>query len=173
MGMGDRSFYVLIDAVFSRIILGQTMSLYHYFSLFPNTHDFLYGLSLPNPGSLLPFDNFPITKWVFVNGLNRSWEIAGTAPSAFIGEIYANFGYPIMLVSMFILAMSLQYIQIQFISKPRTILLTAFYSYFVYLSSQFALTGAFVVIHLYLLIFLIVAIIFSDGYKILNNVLNG
>ena len=172
MGMGDRPFYVLIDAVFSRLILGQTMPLYHYFTLFPNVHDFLYGTSLPNPAGLFPFENFPITKWVFVNGLNRSWEIVGTAPSAFVGEIYANFGYPIMLLSILVLAISLQMIQIQFISKPRTLLLTAFYSYFVYLSSQFALTGAFVVVHVYLIIFLLVAILFRDGYKILHKVLH-
>jgi hypothetical protein len=90
----------------------------------------------------------------------------GTAPSAFIGEMYANFGFPIMIVSILFLSMSLQIIQIKFIQKPRTLLMSAFYIYFVFLSGQFAMTGMFIVAHVYLVIFLLLAIFFVDGYKL-------
>ena len=172
MGMSSRTLLVMIDAIITRIMLSQTMSLYHYFTLFPEAHDFLYGLSLPNPAGIFPYEHFPLTKWVFINGLNNSWEIVGTAPSAFIGEIYANFGYSIMIISIVVLACILHVIQIKFIERERTILITAFYSYFVYLSSQFALTSGFVVVHLYLFIFLLVAIFFKDGYKIINSIIS-
>ena len=52
MGLSHHTFYVLIDAIFTRIFLGQTIPLAHYFSLFPDIHDFLYGASLPNPAGL-------------------------------------------------------------------------------------------------------------------------
>jgi len=141
--------------------------LYYYFSLFPSSHEFLYGTSLPNPAGIFQFENFPLTKWIFVNGMYRNSQVVGSANSAFVGEIYANYGFPIMLVTVIIFSMILQFIQIKFISKERTLLLTAFYIYFVSMSSQFAFTGLFVVAHLYLFIFLITAIILVDGYKIL------
>ena len=168
MGFTDRPFLILLEGISTRLFLGQTAALYYYFSLFPSSHDFLYGASFPNPAGIFQFEHFPITKWIFVNGLNRNWEIIGTAPSAFIGEIYANFGYPFMMLSILLLSMLLQFIQIKFITKPRTLLFTAFYVYFVFLSGQFALTGIFIVVHLYLLIFLITAIFFVDGYTLLT-----
>ncbi len=167
MGLTNRPFITLLEGISSRLFLGQTAPLYYYFSLFPDSHDFLYGATLPNPGGIFQFEHFPITKWIFVNGLNRSWEIVGTAPSAFIGEMYANFGFPIMALSILVLSLILQYIQIKFITRPRTLLLTAFYAYFVFLSGQFAMTGMFIVAHLYLILFLFTAILFVDGYSLL------
>ena len=167
MGLTDRPFLTLLEGISSRLFLGQTAPLYYYFSLFPSSHDFVHGASLPNPAGIFQFEHFPITKWIFVNGLNRSWEIVGTAPSAFIGEMYANFGYPIMVLSILVLSLILQYIQIKFITRPRTLLLTAFYVYFVFLSGQFAMTGLFVGAHLYLILFLFSAIVFVDGYSLL------
>ncbi len=167
MGLTNRPFITLLEGISSRLFLGQTAPLYYYFSLFPDSHEFLYGATLPNPGGIFQFEHFPITKWIFVNGLNRNWEIVGTAPSAFIGEMYANFGFTIMVLSILVLSLILQYIQIKFISRPRTLLLTAFYAYFVFLSGQFAMTGMFIVAHLYLILFLFTAIIFVDGYSLL------
>ena len=72
-----------------------------------------------------------------------------------------------MVLSILALSLILQYIQIRFITRPRTLLLTAFYAYFVFLSGQFAMTGLFIVAHLYLILFLFMAIIFVDGYSLL------
>ena len=69
-------------------------------------------------------------------------------------------------------SMLLQFVQIQFITKPRTLLFTAYYAYLVSLSGQFALTSFFLVVHPYLFIFLITAIFFVDGYKILIGAFN-
>jgi oligosaccharide repeat unit polymerase len=168
MGINQGSFSALFISFGKRLFITQTGALYHYFSLFPSSHDFLYGTSFPNPAGIFQFENFPLTKWIFINGLNRSGQIVGTAPSAFIGEIYANFGFPIMMLSILLLSMFLQFIQIKFISKPRTLLLTVFYTYFVFLSGQFAMTGIFIVVHLYLFIFLFTAIVCVDGYNMLT-----
>ena len=156
MGINQGSFLAILSSIGKRLFFSQTGALYYYFSLFPSLHDFLYGSSLPNPAGLFQFEHFPLTKWIFANGINRSWEIVGTAPSAFIGEIYANFGYPIMVLSILMFSMLIQFVQIKFITKPRTLLLTAYYVYFVSLSGQFALTSFFLVVHLYLIIFITV-----------------
>ena len=65
----------------------------------------------------------------------------------------------------------LQLIQIKFTSKPRTLLYTAFYIYFVFLAAKFALTGLFIVFHIYLFIFLFAVILIVDGYKVLTTAL--
>ncbi len=76
-----------------------------------------------------------------------------------------------MILPLILFSTTLQYIQIKLTSKPKTLLITAFYTYFVFLSGQFALTGIFVVAHLYLFIFLIIAIVFTDGNNILKSTL--
>jgi len=169
MGVNQASFTKLITVIGQRLFITQTRALYHYFSLFPSSHDFLYGASFPNPAGIFQFENFPLTKWIFINGMYHNSQIVGTANSAFIGEIYANFGFPIMVLSIFLFSMAIQLVQIKFTIKPRTLLLTAFYAYFVFLAGQFAMTGVFIVIHLYLFIFLITAIIIVDGYTILTD----
>ena len=164
----NQGFVRVLERIGSRMFLTHSNALHHYFSLFPSMHDFLYGVSLPNPAGIFQFEHFPVTKWVFINGMNRNWEIVGTAPSAFIGEIYANFGFSVMLLSIFVLSILLQIMQIKFTSKPRTLLYTAFYIYFVFLAAKFALTGLFIVFHIYLFIFLFAIIIIVDGYKVLT-----
>ena len=79
--------------------------------------------------------------------------------------------FPIMQIMVLLLAILLQVIQIKFTSKPRTLLYTAFYTYFVFLAAKFALTGLFIVFHIYLFIFLFAVIIIVDGYKVLTTAL--
>jgi hypothetical protein len=171
MGINQGSLLPIFMSIGRRLFFSQTYALYHYFSLFPSSHEFLYGLSLPNPAGIFQFETFTITKWIFT-AIHGSSQIVGTAPTVFIGEMYANFGFPIMVLSILLFSMVLQYIQIKFTYKSRTVLLTSFYTYFVFLSGQFALTGIFVVVHLYLFIFLFTAIILVDGSKILTSTLN-
>ena len=168
MGVNQASFTKLITVIGKRLFITQTRALYYYFSLFPSSHDFLYGVSFPNPAGIFQFENFPLTKWIFINGMYNNSQIVGTANSAFIGEIYANFGFPIMVLSILLFSMVVQLVQIKFTLRPRTLLLTAFYTYFVFLAGQFAMTGVFIVIHLYLILFLFTAIIIVDGYTMLN-----
>jgi len=173
IGVNQGSLSDILIRIGNRILLTQTNALYYYFSLFPSSHDFLYGASLPNPAGIFQFEHFPITKWIFINGFNRhNWEVVGTAPSAFIGEIYSNFGFLIMVLSILFFSMMLQFIQIKFTSKPRTLLYTAFYTYVVFLSGKFAFTGLFNVVHIYLFIFLFSTLFMTDGYRVLVGAIN-
>ena len=84
------SFMVLIR----RLLLGQLTTAYWYLELFPNKIPFLYGMSFPNPGSVLPHDPVSIGKLIssIVYPELTQRGIVGSAPTAFWGEMYANFG---------------------------------------------------------------------------------
>ncbi|SVC82857.1 uncharacterized protein METZ01_LOCUS335711, partial [marine metagenome] len=58
MGLTNRPFLVLLEGISSRLFLGQTSPLFYYFSLFPSSHDFLHGASLPNPAGIFQFEHF-------------------------------------------------------------------------------------------------------------------
>lgn len=76
-----------------RVLTGQLSPAYFYLDLFPERLPYLWGGSLPNPGGILPFDSLPLTRivqdYVVRTG---SADVAGSSPTAFWGEAYANFG---------------------------------------------------------------------------------
>lgn len=95
MGMDTRTNMEILNSVFSRAFTGQLTPAYYYLEIFPSQMNYLYGTSFPNPGGLLPFENFRLTvevmnmKFSHLAGLG----IVGSAPTAYWGELYANFSY--------------------------------------------------------------------------------
>jgi hypothetical protein len=93
--MGMDSPLKALMAVFSRTFGGSLGSAYFYLEFFPEQHDFLFGQSIKNPGGILPYEPFAITKeimaWRFP-GLH-SQNIVGSSPAVFWGEAYANFSW--------------------------------------------------------------------------------
>ena len=83
-----------ILCVFSRLFNGQIQPAYFYLDFFPTHHDFLWGLSFPNPGGIFPFKPYNLTveimNWRFPNLSEEG--IVGSMPTVFWGELYANFG---------------------------------------------------------------------------------
>lgn len=80
-----------LTATFQRVLVGQLTPAFWYLEYFPEKHPFLYGRSFPNPGGLLPFEPYNLTLEI------AQWKapvvgIVGSAPTAFWGEMYANFG---------------------------------------------------------------------------------
>lgn len=92
--MGSESFFEGVKNVVSRAICGQIQPAYHYLEFFPRHKEFLYGLSFPNPGHLLPYDPYPLTTEIsaWKHPEARSANIVGSMPTIFWGEMYANFG---------------------------------------------------------------------------------
>lgn len=92
--MGTQNYSDAVSAIFSRAFTGGIAPAYFYLEYFPKYHEFLFGRSFPNPGGLLPFENFRLTaevmNWLFPELEEKG--IVGTAPTIFWGEIYANFG---------------------------------------------------------------------------------
>lgn len=156
MGLSERSLIDVLEAISSRVFIGQTHPLYLYFEAFPWKHDFLYGTSFPNPGGLLPHKPFPLTKYIFKTNMGLV-DIVATAPTVFFGEIYANFGFMIMLPWIFFVGLLLQLIQTYFENHSKTILSLSFYAFYVVWCTRLALTGFFLVFHLYLVLFFIIS----------------
>ena len=167
MGLSERSLIEVLEAISSRIFIGQTYPLYLYFEAFPQKHDFLYGTSFPNPGGLLPHKPFPLTKYIFKTNMGLV-DIVATAPTAFLGEIYANFGFLIMLPWILLVGLLLQLIQAYFEKSTKTVISVSFYAFYVVWCTRLALTGFFLVFHLYLVLFFI----FSQFIKLTSGVID-
>lgn len=92
--MGDESLEQALMSVFSRRFAGSIQPAYHYLEYFPEYQNYLYGRSFPNPGGLLPFQPYHMTRevmdWVSTSDFNQG--VVGTMPTVFWGEAYANFG---------------------------------------------------------------------------------
>ena len=90
----SQSMLVAVTSLVSRIITGSVTPAYFYVKMFPDVHAFLHGASLSNLMGLLPFEQFNLTHEVHVFMAPQYLErgIVGSAPTAFWGEAYANFG---------------------------------------------------------------------------------
>ena len=165
MGLSERSLIDVLEAISSRLFLGQTFPLYLYFEAFPSKHDFLYGTSFPNPGGLLPHKPFPLTKYIYRTDMGLA-DIVATAPTIFFGEIYANFGIILTIPWILGVGILLQLIQSYFENRTKTILSASFYSFYVVWCMQLTLTGFFIVFHLYLVFFFVLSkfIILTTGF---------
>jgi hypothetical protein len=98
--MGASDIRDAVGSVFSRIFTGQVEASYHYLRFFPNEEGWLLGRSLPNPGGILPFEPYPLTRSVkeFVSPELTKLGIVGSMPTVFWGELYANAGYLAVII---------------------------------------------------------------------------
>lgn len=90
-----RSMLSTIKNILSRMFTGSIAPAYFYLYLFPNYIPFLVGASFPNPGGFIPRDNYPITREIMnfmTSKINQDGGVVGSAPMAFWGEAYANYG---------------------------------------------------------------------------------
>lgn len=84
-----------VSSILSRVTTGELAPGYYYLDVFPNKIDFLVGKSFPNPKGIFPWGGFNLPLEI-MNIMVPSIEergIKGSAPTAFWGELYANFGY--------------------------------------------------------------------------------
>lgn len=101
MGWEGRTGLDIASWIFSRIFVGNIIPSYFYLNYFPSHHDFLWGRSLPNPRGVFPWESYPLTIEIseFLFGRTELSETVGSAPTAYWGEIYANFGPYAILVA--------------------------------------------------------------------------
>ncbi|MFL1455731.1 O-antigen polymerase [Marinobacter sp. GN3S48] len=92
--MGSDSIGSALWSVFSRAFTGSISPAYFYLEFFPAHQDYLLGRTFPNPGGLMPYEPYLYTievmNWLFPSLAESG--VVGTAPTAFWGEAYANFG---------------------------------------------------------------------------------
>jgi len=90
----DRTMMDLLAWGGDRIFMGGIAPGYFYLQIFPHDHPYLMGASLPNPKGIFPWEPYRIAVEVYnyMNPFANISEVVGSAPTAFWGELYANFG---------------------------------------------------------------------------------
>ncbi|NQV19053.1 MAG: oligosaccharide repeat unit polymerase [Armatimonadetes bacterium] len=97
----ENIFKVLYISLLNRIFIVPSETLFQYFKIFPQTHDFLLGrathfFSWLHDQGLFPISNYVARTW---------WEspkTTGLANTTFIGNFWADFGWLGVLLSIFI-----------------------------------------------------------------------
>jgi len=104
-----------------RVIITQSTPLYEIFSVFPEMQDFLFGRTFTNPGGVFPFRPFRLSFFIF-DLISPYATFRGSANSSYYAEIYANFGWTIMMCSMLLWGTLLQTLHIGFMRANKTVL---------------------------------------------------
>ena len=127
--MGSSDLFKGMTSAFSRIATGQIQPLYFYFEIFPQRIDFLWGRSFPNPGGLMPYEPFILTKEVYSIIFPKKIDlgIVGSMPTIFWGEMYANFGYFGVIFPPFFIGFFLYGLNILLLRFPKTPIFLSFY----------------------------------------------
>ena len=93
--MGVEDPIQAIVSIFSRVFAGSIHPAYYYLEFFPEHHEFLWGLSFPNPGGVFPYTPYSLTTemaaWAKPDLALRG--IVGSMPTVFWAEAYANFSW--------------------------------------------------------------------------------
>lgn len=143
MGLGERSFSVIISAILERIFIVQVKGFY-YWQLFQETNGYIYGASFPNPAGIFPFEPRRITVEVmnFAHPELTRYGIVGSMPTVYFADWFINFG-PIMAVfSMALLGFILQTLDIFFIRKlnlNKDLITSVLFLYIILYMSKFVL----------------------------------
>jgi oligosaccharide repeat unit polymerase len=115
-GIGVRLFYVPSEVV------------YYYFEVFPHWHGFLYGRSIDKFARLMGMAPFDTANYVGVYAFPSGLQSI-SANAAFIGDLYADFGMPGVLVGGIVAGFVMQCFHIYAIRREKTIVAIALYSF--------------------------------------------
>lgn len=107
--MGIDNLASAVPELLSRIVTGQLNPAYFYLSQFPGNEAYLWGASLPNPGGIFAFDSYPLAESIahLIWPDRLSLGVVGTAPSVYWAEMHANFGWPGVVISSFLIGVGI------------------------------------------------------------------
>jgi hypothetical protein len=110
-----------------RAFTGQLAPLYWYMEIYPKQIEFVGGKTFPNPRGLLPWEAYRYTVEVsnYVREFNNDFRlnnIVGSSPTAFLGELWVNFGIWLNIILPFYLGVFIIAIHKQFIKKPISVI---------------------------------------------------
>lgn len=91
----SKTLGILISDIYSRAVGAEVMTFYYYMEIFPEKVGYLHGRSLPNPRNIFPFEPYSLSREVMKivhPGVEEQTGRIGSAPTAYWGELYANFG---------------------------------------------------------------------------------
>jgi len=121
-----------IQRVGKRLFYTPAWSLYYYFEIFPQHHNFLYGQTIAKP--FLQFftkdffyvENY-VYKYIFPQGVETGHE-----NDAFISNCYADFGLLGVILGGILVGIIMQTLQIYLLRQKKTISNIAIYSFMIY-----------------------------------------
>lgn len=97
----ENIFKVLYTSLLNRIFITPSETLFQYFKIFPEIHNFLYGRATQLFSWLHTVGQFPLANYVA-----KTWwknpKTTGSANVTFIGDFWADFGWIGVLLSIFI-----------------------------------------------------------------------
>lgn len=160
-----------MQGISHRIFLGQTSCLYSYFEVFPNIHPFVYGRTIGDLSTFMGWDCFQASQYVY-DWLFPYHAGKGSANTIFIADMYADFGYVIMILSIIFVGFLLQTCQIWLTRSPKTPVNIALLSFLCISFAKLSQTNLFVTLSTWGVIWSIVTIItLKLIYDILNTAL--
>lgn len=169
--VGTKGILKLFIAPFSRVIGGSLVPLYYYFEMFPGFQDFLFGRSFPNPGNILPFESYKLTieTMNYINPDLALKGITGSAPTVFFGEMYANFSYIGMIVSMVFVGIVLYLISLFVDKLPKNYITLALSVWIAFHLSKLTMTGfSAVLLNINIIGVILTAIVLSLLSRLIN-----
>ena len=90
---------------------GQSFPLYKLYEIIPAKYDFFMGRTLTNPHGILPYEPVALPYLVYASYNEAiSENLRGADPTVFFGEIYANFGFIVSLLFMYLFGLIIQLI---------------------------------------------------------------
>lgn len=118
----DKGIFDAIMGIFNRIFITPAESIFNFFEIFPFEKDFVYGRTIGKLNFLLfrePLDmNAILVNHAFIQGPTlESVNMSG----GFIGYFNADFGLPGVFILTLLTGFLLQFIQIHFLRKEKTI----------------------------------------------------
>ena len=130
-------------SAFSRITTGAMADLYYYLNIFPDQVGYLLGRSFPNPLGIFPWEPYPLTTELnnIVYPHQEKLGIAGSMPTFFWGEMYANFGYLGIIVPPFFVGYVVYTINILIFRLPMSPFVLAIYVWSLMHIKNISITG--------------------------------
>lgn len=116
--MGQHFTWKTLLNPIQRAFTGQIVPFYYYLDLFPQKLEFVYGKTFPNPGGIFPWETYRYTVEI-ANTMHEAREgIVSSAPTAFFGELWVNFGYIGIFIFPVFIGMAVYVIHCLFCNRP-------------------------------------------------------
>lgn len=161
--MGEENIYQASINIFSRAFAGSITPMYFYYEYVPDYRDYLLGATMPNPGSILPFNPVELSKEINVWIFSGSGDVIASSPTGFWAEAYANFSYIGVVIISFFMGFYLSIIGVltsKFIKNP---LMIGFYIWLIFWMKNISVTTfwiAIINVKLYLIVLFILMVNF-------------